>query len=200
MFSFLTGKIFAIDENSITLECNGIGYEILVPSRILNNLSETTEEVRLFVKLIVRENEVYFVGFLTQDEKKVFELLLTVNGLGVKQSLKILSELPIDEIRKAIVTKNEKIFSNVKGIGSKTASRIVLELYDKIRQLELSEKYENIDGVEKKRLEVLMALRVLGYSDFEAKKAIDIIFSDKNYVVNNSVENIIKKLLSNMIK
>ncbi len=200
MFSFLTGKIVSKEENLLVLDCNGIGYEILIPTKVFNSLPEIGNELKIYVKFILRENEAYFVGFLTQDEKKIFDLLLTVNGLGVKQSLKILSELSIDDIRKAIIMENEKTFSDVKGIGAKIASRIVLELSDKIKKLELTEKTEPENEFDKKRLEVLMALKVLGYSEFEARRAIESLFENKELVKNTTVENIIKKILSSMIK
>ncbi len=200
MFSFLSGILVSKDENLLVIDCNGIGYEILIPTRVFNSLPEIGSKVKIFVKFILREDEVYFVGFLTQDEKKVFELLLTVNGLGVKQSLRILSELSVDDIRKAIVMENEKIFSSVKGIGTKLASRIVLELSDKIKKLELSERIEVVNEFDKKKMEVLMALKVLGYSEFEAKKAIENVFEDKDFINNTSVENIIKKILSTLVK
>ncbi|MCX7820850.1 MAG: Holliday junction branch migration protein RuvA [Brevinematales bacterium] len=200
MFNFLSGKIVSKEENLLVLECNGVGYEILIPTRVFNSLPEIGSELKIYVKFILRENEAYFVGFRSQDEKKVFDLLLTVNGLGIKQSLRILSELSVDDIRKAIVMENERIFSSVKGIGSKLASRIVLELSDKIKKLELSDKIETVNEFDRKKLEVLMALKVLGYSEFEAKKAIDNLFSDKEFVNNTNVENIIKKILSTMIR
>ncbi|MGC8764947.1 MAG: Holliday junction branch migration protein RuvA [Brevinematia bacterium] len=200
MFSFIKGRIAGKEEGRVIVECNGIGYEILLSLKTFEALPESGEEVNLFLKFIIKENEVSLVGFLTPEEKKIFELLISVNGVGLKQSLRILSELSVNDIRKAIISQNEKAFAGVKGIGSKLASRIILELGDKIKKVEPLEDAGQLSEVEKKKMEVLMALRVLGYSDFEAKKTIENVFSDKDNINNMGVEEIIKRVLALMVR
>lgn len=197
MLSFIKGRVVEKEEEKVILECNGIGYEIYVPERILRELPEK-EEILLFVKLILRENEVSLVGFSSNDEKRLFELLLTVNGVGTKQATKILSELTTAEIRRAIIEENETLFSSIKGLGSKLASRIILELKDKIRKVQLEKEDGVRDNTEKKKMDVILTLKVLGYSESESKKAIQSI-SNEEYATL-SVEELIKKALSTLVK
>ncbi len=200
MLNFIKGYIVGKDEGVLVVECNGIGYEILVPTRLFSDLPDIGKEVKLFVKFILKESEAILVGFLKEDERRVFDLLTSVSGVGVKQSLRILSELSVNDIRQAIVLQNEKAFASVKGIGSKLASRIVLELGDKIKKIEVEGATGVIESLDKKKLEVLMALRVLGYSDFEAKKAIEGVFADKEVLKDMDVEGIIKRVLTSMVR
>jgi len=199
MFSFIKGNVVAKEGGIVILESNKIGYEILLPTKVFEELPDIGGEICLYVKLILRENEVFFVGFLKEDEKKIFDLLLTVNGVGVKQALKILSELSVNQIREAIITQNNKIFANVKGIGDKIASRIILELVDKIKRVELDVKSSNLNEIEKKKSEVLMALKFLGYSDFESRKAVDEFIKEEE-LKKMPIEDIIKKILGIMSK
>jgi Holliday junction DNA helicase RuvA len=199
MLSFIKGRIVSREDNSVVIESNGIGYEVIMPASSLNKLPEVDEEVKIFVRLIPKEEELFLIGFLSEDEKKVFELLQTVSGVGVKQALKILSELDVNDIRVAIIEGNEKIFSSVKGLGSKLSLRIILELKDKIRKLQFEETQKIHENGNKKKMDTLLALKVLGYSETEAKRCVDTLFEDEN-LRNLELEEIIKKALSLLSK
>jgi len=199
MLSFIKGRIVSREDNSVVIESNGIGYEVIMPASSLNKLAEVDEEVKIFVRLIPKEEELFLIGFLSEDEKKIFELLQTVSGVGVKQALKILSELDVNDIRVAIIEGNEKIFSSVKGLGSKLSLRIILELKDKIRKLQFEETQKIHENGNKKKMDTLLALKVLGYSETEAKRCVDTLFEDEN-LRNLELEEIIKKALSLLSK
>jgi|YelNatPaOPRAMG01_1025707.scaffolds.fasta_scaffold04406_7 Holliday junction DNA helicase RuvA len=199
MLSFIKGRIVSREDNSVVIESNGIGYEVIMPASSLNKLPEVDEEVKIFVRLIPKEEELFLIGFLSEDEKKIFELLQTVSGVGVKQALKILSELDVNDIRVAIIEGNEKIFSSVKGLGSKLSLRIILELKDKIRKLQFEETQKIHENGNKKKMDTLLALKVLGYSETEAKRCVDTLFEDEN-LRNLELEEIIKKALSLLSK
>ncbi len=198
MFYSITGNLTEKDENSAVLETGGIAYDIFIPRSASINLPDTGSKVTLFTKLIIREDDAYLVGFLSVEDKRLFENLITVSGIGPKQGLKILSDLSAAEIRNAIISGNENELSRVKGIGMKTASRIILELKDKISKLQTGNITLPKDSIEKKKLEILLAMRVLGYSDFESRRAIDSVFSTSELTKNKEVEDIIKIILSTM--
>ncbi len=199
MYYSIRGRLEFIEEGVAVVETGGVSYEILVPNSVTRNLAGIGETVTLFTRMIVRENEIYLVGFTALEDRRLFESLTTVSGIGPRQGLKILSELSALEIRNAIISGDESVLSRVKGIGMKTASRIILELKDKIRNLQIEGHIPapSPSSPERKKTETLMALRVLGYTDYESKRAIDNAFSNPE-VKGMEVENIIKNILSNM--
>lgn len=196
MFYSIQGKLIAVDEPWAILETGGVAYELMVTHTALQNLPSLGENCRLFVRMIVRENEQFLIGFQSPQDRKLFDSLLSVSGIGPKQALKILSELSAQEIRSAIVGGQEKRLAQVKGIGPKTASRIILELRDRMMKSGGAEIMEEAPPIEKKKLEALMAMRVLGYNDAEARKAIDAVLTDVSGTKDMSVEDIIKRVLA----
>jgi holliday junction DNA helicase RuvA len=198
MYYSITGKLAAKDESLGVLETGGIAYEILISHSASQNLPLTGTTVTLFTKMIVREDDTFLVGFPSVEDKKLFETLLTVSGIGPKQGLKILSDLSANEIRNAIITGDESTLSHVKGVGLKTASRIILELKDKIRKLQLTDNISPVSPLDRKKMEILLAMRVLGYNDLESKRMIDGAFSSSEDVKNKEVEDIIKLILSKL--
>lgn len=200
MFYSLSGNLIYKDDSMAVVECNGIAFELLISLTTAKRLPDINNTVSLFVKMILRENETYLVGFSSIEDKRLFDSLLTVSGIGPKQGLKILSEMSTQEIRNIIISGNESALSRIKGIGPKTASRIILELKDKIKKLQLGEMTYSQDISEKKKVEVLMAFRVLGYTDFEAKRAIEDTFNNTKDIQAKSVEDIVKLTLSKMAR
>jgi len=200
MFYSLSGNLIYKDDSIAVIECNGIAFELLIPLTTAKRLPEINKTVSLFTKMILREDEAYLIGFSSIEDKRLFDSLLTVSGIGPKQGLKILSEMSTQEIRNIIISEDENALSRIKGIGQKTASRIILELKDKIKKLQLGETTPSQNNLEKKKMEVLMALRVLGYTDFEAKRAIEETFKNTEEVQAKSVEDIIKLTLSKMVR
>jgi len=195
MYYSIRGRLIVKEPDMTVIETGGVGYEIHVPRSVIDKLPEIAEEALLFTLLIVRENEQYLVGFSSLEEKTLYQSLLSVSGIGPKQGLKILSDLTPMEIRSAIINGDSHTLSRVKGLGPKTASRLILELKDKISRMS-ADTTGPVSGVSKVRLEALMALRVLGYTDNEAKKALDKASVADENADNENTEGLIKKALS----
>ena len=195
MFYSISGIVAAKTENAVVIRAGGIAYEMFLSASDLTKLPEAGEETTVYTRLIVRENEMYLVGFVSPEERRLFDSLNLVTGIGPKQALKILSELSPSQLRSAIVNGDTAMLARVKGVGAKTAQRIVLELKDRMTKLPETEAAGEIPGVDKKKMEALMAMRVLGYYDAEAKKAIDTVFQDES-VSSKEVEDIIRLVLA----
>jgi len=197
MYYSISGRLVYKDDSTAVIETGGIGYEILVPRSVSIKLPEPGGNTTLYTQMIVRESEIFLVGFSALEDRRLFESLLTVSGIGPRHGLKILSELSSNEIRNAIITGSETELSRVKGIGGKTASRIILELKDKIKKLQAGEGEIAASSLDRKKTEVLMALRVLGYTDYESRRALESAFGDPE-TGKKEVEDIIKSILSSM--
>lgn len=178
-----------MNSDYIIIENNGIGYKIYTSGSTMINMPQKSDEVIIYTIQIVKDDGIYLYGFLTKDELELFNMLLKVNGVGPKAALSLLSISNVENLKKAIASKDEVLIKKAPGIGKKTAERIILELKDKInvQNLDLSCNDEkNID--EKIKNDTLAALINLGYSEREANKAI-------NSVEGNSVEEVIKNCL-----
>ena len=136
MYSYIIGIVTQKDANKITLENIGIGYEINVSNQTLDAITFENEPVRIYTYLNVKEDEMSLYGFLSNEEKDMFLKLLTVGGIGPKMALGILSEITITGLMNAIASEDLKRLCKVKGLGKKTAERLILELKDKINPLE----------------------------------------------------------------
>ena len=136
MYSYIIGIVTQKYANKITLENNGIGYEINVSNQTLDAITFENEPVRIYTYLNVKEDEMSLYGFLSNEEKDMFLKLLTVGGIGPKMALGILSEITITGLMNAIASEDLKRLCKVKGLGKKTAERLILELKDKINPLE----------------------------------------------------------------
>ncbi|MDY2695701.1 MAG: Holliday junction branch migration protein RuvA [Eubacteriales bacterium] len=136
MYSYIIGIVTQKYANKITLENNGIGYEINVSNQTLDAITFENEPVRIYTYLNVKEDEMSLYGFLSNEEKDMFLKLLTVGGIGPKMALGILSEITITGLMNAISSEDLKRLCKVKGLGKKTAERLILELKDKINPLE----------------------------------------------------------------
>ncbi len=200
MFYSINGILTSKDENQVIIETGGIGFEIAVPRSVSQHIPDAGNNITLYVKMIVREDDIYLVGFSTLADRRLFESLTTVSGIGPKQGLKILSDLSAYEIRQAIISGNVTELSKVKGVGAKTASRIILELKDKMSKLNIGDIAEPSSILEKKKLEILLAMRVLGYSDSDSKRVIESTFASSEEIKNKKVEDIIKLILSKMFR
>lgn len=132
MFNFIDGKIVAKQEGIIVLENNGIGYELNVSNNTLVEVQNIADTVRIYTYLQVSENGISLFGFASENEKSMFLKLITVSGVGPKSAMAILSSMPLVDLVDCIVNQSVTMLSRAKGIGKKTAERLVLELKDKI--------------------------------------------------------------------
>ncbi|MBQ5956947.1 MAG: Holliday junction branch migration protein RuvA [Clostridia bacterium] len=131
MYAFIRGRVAMIEPNVAVLDCSGVGYKLFCTRRLFNE-ANVGDEITLYTQMIVREDEISLYGFATEDERKVFEMLISVSGVGPKAGLAILSDMDASETATAIISGDVSQFTKISGIGKKTAERIVIDLKDKI--------------------------------------------------------------------
>lgn len=203
MIAFLKGTIEDITENSLVLDVNGIGYEILVPGQLLDMLKGIGQELKVYTYMQVREDAVVLFGFLTRDDLAMFKMLIGVNGVGPKAGLGILSALGTEELRFAVLADDAKRIAKAPGIGAKTAQKIILELKDKLDLAEVFEQKLNADRQQEAAVSVgsdmvqdaVEALVALGYGSTEALRAVRAVKAD---TVADS-EQLLKEALKHML-
>ncbi len=171
MIAQLTGKITQRNEESLTLDVNGVGYEVFVSASTLARMPSQAEKTTLVIYTSVREDNISLFGFLTLSEKKLFLKLLSVSGIGPKLSMSVLSGLPPQELIQAIYREDLLRLTSISGIGKKTAERIILELKDKLLDL-VESPFGKEKGLPKASLpeDILSALINLGYNRGEIEK------------------------------
>ena len=192
MYDFITGKLVYEDANGIVVENNGIGYAICVSSNASVIFRQESGDIRVYTYLSVKEDEMSLYGFYSKDERDLFLKFISVSGVGAKTAIQILSGMKLSDLTLAVATGNAHAFSKIKGIGKKTAERIVLELKDKVSTLGpllQNDVTPIITGVEQ---EAELALISLGFSKAEAKRA---ILAVEN---KDSVEHIIASALKRL--
>lgn len=182
MISFVKGKLVYIYENTIIVENNGIGYEIFVPMSVIGNMPQIGSEVMIYTYMNVREDALQLFGFLDRDTLEVFKLLITVSGIGPKGAIGVLGTLSADDIRYAVMAEDAKTIAKAPGIGAKTASKVVIELKDKLKMRDVAEDIKSeIDGqqsifekddTKQAVSDAIESLVALGYSATEATKAV----------------------------
>jgi Holliday junction DNA helicase RuvA len=175
----------------ILLDAQGVGYEIEVPMTTFFNLPEVGSEITLLTHLVVREDAHLLFGFATPTERQMFRQLIKINGIGAKVALSILSSIESNELANAIKTDDTNILIKIPGIGKKTAERLVLELKDKLKDLDVTKSSKilvtNIDDIEN-------ALISLGYSNRDAAIAIK---SLPDSISNDGIRQALKSLAKN---
>lgn len=201
MFSYIKGSLEGKSSNYVVIDVLGIGYKIFMSETAIENLGESGEQVKVYTHFHVREDDVSLYGFLTNEELRMFELLISVSGVGAKSAIIMLSNISPSSFALAVISNDTSRLVKIPGIGAKTAARIVLELKDKLKteetvnntkaSKEIKEAIKDDDKVS----EAISALQVLGYNRKEIEKAFDNLDKDKL-----SVEDLIRKgltLLSN---
>ena len=200
MISFVHGILSEKDEGYIVVEAGGVGYGINVPASVLTQLPTLGEEVKIYTHHAVREDGQYLYGFLFREDREMFRSLISVNGVGPKGALAILSVLGPDDLRLAIVTGDIKSISRAQGIGQKTAQRVILDLKDRIGSQFLTAGITEQEGDMKPAgaslggsavSEAIDALTVLGYTRIEAGRAVRSLSISES----DSTEDILKKAL-----
>lgn len=196
MYEYIKGKYIGINKDYVIIENNGIGYKIFTSGATMAEMPKVSEEVQLYLEQIVREDFIGLYGFKDREELEMFKLLISINGVGAKAALSLLSISRINNLKYAIIMEDDKHLCRAPGIGKKTAGRIILELKDKIKTDEVSEGVDIQQGFEDVAPsnanaigEALGALLALGYSEKEAESAL------KKVNREECVENIIKDCL-----
>ena len=170
MIASLRGTVLVLDPpNLLVLEVGGVGFKVSVPSSVFDTLDGVGRPAFLHTYLIVREDALSLFGFTTEDERRLFELLLTVQGVGPRLALSVLSSLSVDVLRQAVGAEQPEVLDRVPGVGRKTAEKIVFALKDKLGTefgLAALGSAADLDT------EVIAALTTLGYSVVEAQAAV----------------------------
>lgn len=176
MISFLHGKLVEALPTQVTLEVNGVGYEVLIPLSSYDKLPPPGQNLKLLTHLAVREDAHTLYGFMTSSERELFRLLInTVTGIGPKLALNVLSGISVKAFRGAVANGDVKSLSQISGVGKKTAERIVVELRDKIGAAgawEAASAQRGLSVEEQKVNDAVLALIALGFKQLEAHDAV----------------------------
>lgn len=190
MLEFIKGEVADLTPTAVILELNGIGYEIQISLYTYSSL-QNIESCRIYIHQVIREDAHTLYGFVTKEERDIFRLLISVSGVGANTARVILSSMSPDEVRSVISSANDKLLQGIKGIGAKSAQRIIIDLKDKVGKVgEPSEIFRPADNTNKK--EALSALEVLGFSRKQSEKIVDKLLSGDSSL---SVEELIKQAL-----
>ena len=174
MIATLRGEITQIEDNAVIIETNGVGLRVAVP-KMLRERMRTGEAAFLYTHLVVREDAWHLYGFESQADRELFTTLLSVDGVGPRTALAVLSTLTIDTVQRAVFSEEPDLLSRVPGVGKKTAQKMVLYLHDRLKPVSGLEKIASMSDADS---EVLAALTALGYSVVEAQTAIQSIPKD----------------------
>ena len=202
MYSYMKGKLEEVNTDHIVVENNGIGYMIYVPTNTFSYLPSIHESIKVYTYLYIREDAMILYGFLTKDDLEMFKLLITVNGIGPKGGLAVLSALSSDDLRFAILSDDAKAIAKAPGVGAKTAQRVILDLKDKVSledafEKKLEHNNPNADAVAQSALsavknDAVLALTALGYSSTESMKAVSRVDIDDSMDVEDVLKSALK--------
>ena len=192
MFAYIKGTLEMKFKNYVVIDVGGLGYKIFMPENAINEVGEIGNLVKVFTYYRVREDDISIFGFNTQEQLRMFELLLSVSGVGAKSALVMLSCIEPSEFAIAVISNNVKLLTQIPGIGPKSAQRIILELKDKLKTEQNEEQIEESKAksakVNENVQEAISGLMVLGYSRKDIEKAFEHLA-----VETLSVEDLIKK-------
>ncbi len=172
MISHIYGEIAHQGESFVVIDVEGIGYQVNVTQPALAELGDRKEKVKLYTHLHVREDALMLYGFTSASELEMFKLLISVTRVGPQIALNILSQIRIEELAAAIINEDEKVLTRISGVGPKNAKRLILELRDKMKK-----KMEGVvlAGVSSANYDAVSALVSLGFTQREAKEAVDTV-------------------------
>ncbi len=204
MIGYLSGKLLEKEANTVIVDVGGIGYEVTIPLSTFYDLGEIGEAVELRIFTYVREDTLQLFGFKTMREKEIYLKLISVQGIGAKSGISMLSGMSSDEIIVAIRTDNLAKLTSIPGVGKKTAERIVIELRDKLNDLTTGETVGTMDqdarplaGVDAVYDDALSALVNLGYQQNAASKALKKAVQEGTEM---TVQKLLRKSLQNLAK
>jgi Holliday junction DNA helicase RuvA len=193
MIDYIKGEITQITPMFLTVETGGIGYFINISLTTYSAL-ETKKDVKILIHEVIREDSHQLYGFAADEERNIFRLLISVSGVGANTARMMLSSLTPDELEKAILGSDSNLLKSVKGIGLKTAQRIIIDLKDKVgKHTGSGEIFAFADNT--RRDEALSALVMLGFAKSAVSKVLDKIVREEK---NLTVEDMIKRALKNM--
>lgn len=193
MITHIRGRLVEKHPDHVVVECNGLGYFVVISLQTFSNLPDQ-ENIHLVTHQVIREDAHILYGFYRKTEREIFKLLLSVSGVGPSTAITMLSSMETEEIQEAIAHENVSKIQSVKGIGLKTAQRVIVDLRDKIlKSYEISEELRTPNNTI--RNEALSALEVLGFNKKKVEKTIQVILQEEP---NISLEDLIKNALKNL--
>tara|TARA_B100000282_G_scaffold205284_1_gene150717 strand:+ start:223 stop:801 length:579 start_codon:yes stop_codon:yes gene_type:complete len=192
MITQIKGRLIEKSPTELVIDCNGVGYSINISLNTYSQIGDD-ENIKLFTHLIIKEDSHSLYGFFKKSERSLFKLLISVSGVGASTARMMLSSLSPGEIISAIMSDSVQIIQSIKGIGTKTAQRVILELKDKVVMLDKSENEHFTFSNES--TEAASALEVLGYSQKQTSKILTQIMSENPGI---NVETLIKKALNKL--
>lgn len=193
MITHIRGRLVEKHPDHVVVECNGLGYFLVISLQTFSNLPDL-ENIHLYTHQVIREDAHILYGFYSKTEREIFKLLLSVSGVGPSTAITMLSSMETEEIQEAIAHENVPKIQSVKGIGLKTAQRVIVDLRDKIlKSYEISEELQTPNNTI--RNEALSALEVLGFNKKKVEKTIQVILQEEP---ETSLEDLIKKALKNL--
>lgn len=174
MYAYLKGILIHFTPSYAIIEAQGIGYQILIPSNVVNQLPQIGNSIKLYTSFVVREFSQALYGFVTEHEKEAFEILLNVTGIGPKLALSLIGSLTMDCLHAAVLEADLPTLCRVPGVGKKTAERLVVELKDKLPTLSATKLsvHASLDQHQKNVQDAVLALVNLGYHQSSAQKAV----------------------------
>lgn len=194
MINHLNGRLIEKHPSHVIIECNGVGYFVNISLHTFDKIGKN-ENIKLFTHLSIREDAHTLYGFAEEDERVMYKQLVSVSGIGPSTAIIILSSLGPKSIKEALINEEVSILQSIKGIGGKTAQRMVIELKDKMeKDTEIQLQIEG--GHRAMKQEALSALQVLGFERKRVEKTIDIIL--KRMPEDTPIEHIIKNVLKEM--
>jgi Holliday junction DNA helicase RuvA len=193
MFEYIKGSVASLKPSHIILEANSVGYFISISLNTYTQLNGR-ESVKLFIHQVIRDDAHLLYGFASEAERELFRMLISVSGIGSNTAIMMFSSLSPDEISQAILNENVNLLKSIKGIGVKTAQRVIIDLKDKVGKSPISEQFV-VSADNTLRNEALSALVMLGFAKKPAEKELDKILAAQP---NLSVESLIKLALKSL--
>jgi len=190
MIFFIKGTLESKKVNRIVVETGGVGYEISIPLSTFHNLPEEKQSVKIYTYVVKKEDEESIYGFLSETDREIFKIIISIKGLGPKIALALLSFFTVSELYSIIMNENKSKLCSCPGIGKKTAERIVFELKDKFGSLDMGIEIKDEDRFYNDALSGLVAL---GYKTYEARRVLDKVKDEIKDI--KSAEELLKKAL-----
>ena len=194
MFSFLTGIVEEKENNIAVINCNGVGFELNVSDTTIYELPNIGEMTTIYTYMAVREDAITLFGFASKEEKSAFLKLTSVSGIGGKMAIAILSAMPVSDLIEAIVTENIRLLSSIKGLGKKTAERLVVDLKNSFDDMQLSIIKGDISPIHSNAMEeTIDTLIAMGLTRVDATNLVKTLVTQ-----DDTTETLIKKCLKNL--
>lgn len=200
MIAYISGALVSAGENYIVIDNHGMGYRIFVSGKFLEHIPAYGTQIKIYTHMYIREDELTLYGFHSEEELSVFRILIGISGVGPKVAMAILTALTIQELQLAVISEDAKTISKANGVGAKGASRIILELKDKLKMEDMMDAaYEqsivqNTQDLNAAR-DAILALVNLGYSNSEAALAVKKIGDTSQMDVESILKAALKKLI-----